>query len=356
MFKPNKENINTYLYTGSILVGIAIFDVFLNSFFSINFFNFLPDLINFLLPLILGFIGLYLIRIEFSGIKTLDMLNKNINTNNFNAVLTLLIIFVIIKASPPSLSWFIFDANISGDTKEACTGSGACWTYIKVWFRRFMYGMYPNELHWRINIAFIILIGLAFVGYFAGTKLKKYLTLYYVVIYPIIAFLLIYYLISGGAFGLEWVETGVDFGKEYDAQYAFKQEGSWNWTARSPSVSFGVRLVPDWNHAWYVEWEVPDRRPKFRDADIPREHWGDPGPRGFFGLDQNCDWHWVGHSHTWPYHEALSPASLRLEVGEDGEAQPHTAALPADRHDRQLDDIVEFCFRLVRHGYDAGSN
>ena len=160
MFKPNKENINTYLYTGSILVGIAIFDVFLNSFFSINFFNFLPDLINFLLPLILGFIGLYLIRIEFSGIKTLDMLNKNINTNNFNAVLTLLIIFVIIKASPPSLSWFIFDANISGDTKEACTGSGACWTYIKVWFRRFMYGMYPNELHWRINIAFIILIGL----------------------------------------------------------------------------------------------------------------------------------------------------------------------------------------------------
>jgi len=120
---------------------------------------------------------------------------------------------------------------------------------------------------------------------------------------------------------LEWVETGVDFGKEYDAQYAFKQQGGWNWTARSPSVSFGVRLALDWNHAWYVEWEVPDRRPEFRDADIPSEHWGDPGPRGFFGLDQNCDWHWVGHSHTWPYHEALSPASLRLEVGEDGEAQ-----------------------------------
>ena len=32
--------------------------------------------------------------------------------------------------------------------------------------------------------------------------------MYYVVIYPIIAFVLIYYLISGGAFGLEWVETG----------------------------------------------------------------------------------------------------------------------------------------------------
>ncbi len=34
-------------------------------------------------------IGLYLIRIEFSGIKILDNLNKNINTNNFNAALSI---------------------------------------------------------------------------------------------------------------------------------------------------------------------------------------------------------------------------------------------------------------------------
>ena len=74
-------------------------------------------------------------------------LNKNINTTNFNAFLTLFITFAILKAFPPALSWMVLDANISGDTKEACTGTGACWTYIKVWFKRFMYGMYPNELH-----------------------------------------------------------------------------------------------------------------------------------------------------------------------------------------------------------------
>ena len=68
--------------------------------------------------------------------------------------------------------------------------------------------MYPNDLQWRINLSFILLIALAFVGYFATEKLKKFLTLYYVVIYPIIAFILIYYLISGGSFGLMWVETG----------------------------------------------------------------------------------------------------------------------------------------------------
>ena len=206
--KPDRQNLSTFLYIGSFLFFIAVFDVFLTSFFKTNITSFLPNILSFLLPLILGTIGLHLIRIEFSGIPKLDLINKNINTNHFNAILTLLIIFTIIKSTPPILSWFIIDANISGDTKEACTGSGACWTYIKIWVRRFFYGMYPNDLQWRINISFILLIALAFVGYFATEKLKKFLTLYYVVIYPIIAFILIYYLISGGSFGLMWVETG----------------------------------------------------------------------------------------------------------------------------------------------------
>ena len=195
------QKLKTNIYLGSILILISIIDVSLNSFYKINFTNFLPDTISFLLPLILGTIGLYLIRYDYTGIKRLDSLNKNVNTSNFNALLTLLIIFIIIKSIPPSMSWMILDANISGDSRDACTGTGACWTYIKVWFKRFMYGMYPNELHWRINIAFILVIALGLIGLIKTEKLKKYLPLYYVVIYPIIAFLIIYYLISGGAFG-----------------------------------------------------------------------------------------------------------------------------------------------------------
>ena len=202
------KKIKTNLYIGSILILISIIDVSLNSFYKVNFTVFLPGTISFFLPLILGTVGLYLIRYDYTGIKRLDSLNKNVNTSNFNALLTLLIIFIIIKSVPPSMSWMILDANISGDSRDACTGTGACWTYIKVWFKRFMYGMYPNELHWRINIAFIIVIGLGLVGLIKAEKLKKYLPLYYVFIYPILAFLIIYYLISGGAFGLEWVETG----------------------------------------------------------------------------------------------------------------------------------------------------
>ena len=195
---PNKDNLYAYLYSGISLFFLSILIVFLNSFFSSDLTSFLPGTISYFLPLIIGFVGLHLIRIEYSGIKFLDIVNKNINTNKFNALLSLLIIFSVIKSLPPLLSWFIIDANFAGDSKDACSGSGACWAYIKTWFNRFMYGMYPNAEQWRINLSFIALGLLGSVGYFATDKFKKYLTLYYVVIYPLIAFLFIFFFISGG--------------------------------------------------------------------------------------------------------------------------------------------------------------
>ena len=208
ILKPNKNNLLLFLFIGITLITLSIFDFILKSFYQLNFTSFLPSGINFFSPLILGVFGFYLIRIEYSGIKKLDLLNKNINTNNFNALLTLSIFFTLIYFLPKSLDWLIFSANFSGDTKEACISDGACWTFVKVWMRRFIYGMYPDEFHWRINIAFVLLLSLAFLGYFASEKFKKYLPLYYVIIYPIIAFFVIYYLISGGSFGLEWIDTG----------------------------------------------------------------------------------------------------------------------------------------------------
>ena len=71
--QPDKNNLNTYLYTGATLVSLSIFIVFLNSFFNKDLISFIPGTISFFLPLILGFIGLHLIRIDYSGLKFLDL-------------------------------------------------------------------------------------------------------------------------------------------------------------------------------------------------------------------------------------------------------------------------------------------
>ena len=189
----NKNNINFYLYTGIVLFSLSVIIVLFNSFFNLDLIFFLPETISFFLPLVIGFIGLNFVRIEYLDIKFLNLVNKNINTNKFNALLSLLIIFLVIKSLPPLLSWFIIDANFRG-LKDACSGSGACWAYIKTWFNRFMYGMYPNEEQWRINLSFISLGFLGVIGFFATEKFKKYSNTLLCVVYPVIAFSLFSFL------------------------------------------------------------------------------------------------------------------------------------------------------------------
>jgi len=201
--KPSKDNIKTYVPIGLFLVSLSFFDVFIYAFFNFNLMDFLPSQLSYFLPLILGFIGFYLIRIEFSGVRPLDVLNKNINSNNFNALLTLFTIFIIIKSIPPMLDWFILEANFVGNSKDDCTGDGACWVFIKVWFNRFMYGLYPDAEQWRINTAFLILFAVVGVSFFVSQKLKKYFILFLVFVFPFLGIKLI----SGGSFGLEYVES-----------------------------------------------------------------------------------------------------------------------------------------------------
>ena len=204
LIKPSKENLTSFVTLGGFLIFIGFFDVLANNFLNLNVTGFLPNKVSYFAPLIIGTIGLYLIRIEFSGNKLLDKINTNFNSNNLNAILTLIVIFALIKYVPPVLNWLFFDANFIGNTKEDCSGNGACWVFVKVWFNRFVYGMYPDAEQWRINSAFIMLFSLVGASFFVPAKFKKYLLIFLLFVYPVIGLKLI----SGGDFGLKYVETG----------------------------------------------------------------------------------------------------------------------------------------------------
>ena len=201
--RPTRDKLSLFVPLGISFFVLGIIDVILNSFFGVNITSVLPGWLNFFTPLFFGFVGLHYVRIEFSGNKTLDSLNKNINSNWFNAILTLLIIFVLIKNIPPLLNWLFIDADFIGSSKEECSREGACWVFINVWFKRLMYGLYPNSEIWRINLSFLMLIGLVISAFFVPVKIKKYIIIFLLFIFPFIAI----NLISGGNFGLEWIET-----------------------------------------------------------------------------------------------------------------------------------------------------
>jgi general L-amino acid transport system permease protein len=202
--KPDKENIFTYVVLGISLLSIGFIDILSNTFLNFNITGFFPNIISYSSPLIFGAFGLYFIRIEHSGNITLDKINKNLNSSNINAILSLIVVFILIKYVPTLLNWVFFDANFLGTSKEDCTGDGACWVFVRVWFNRFMYGMYPDVEQWRINISFLVLFGSIVSIFILPNKFKKYIIIFLLFIFPVFAL----NLISGGILGLKWVETG----------------------------------------------------------------------------------------------------------------------------------------------------
>ena len=66
-----------------------------------------------------------------------------------------------------------------------------------------MYGRYPDSQIWRINLGYAILVAAAIPLFIPGFRGKKWIGLFLLVGYPIVA----YFLFAGGGFGLRVVET-----------------------------------------------------------------------------------------------------------------------------------------------------
>ena len=69
-------------------------------------------------------------------------------------------------SSGRSLDWLIFDAVFTGENREACLASpdggapGACWAFVKAKFGQFIYGRYPIDERWRVDIVFVLFAAL----------------------------------------------------------------------------------------------------------------------------------------------------------------------------------------------------
>ncbi|MDE0024923.1 MAG: amino acid ABC transporter permease [Spirochaetaceae bacterium] len=88
----------------------------------------------------------------------LGWLRANLFASWFNTILTIAAVLVLWRIVPPLLGWALFEADFSGVTGEECTGAGACWAWIDQRIAQFLYGFYPADSYWRVNVAVILLI------------------------------------------------------------------------------------------------------------------------------------------------------------------------------------------------------
>jgi general L-amino acid transport system permease protein len=119
------------------------------------------------------------------------------------SIAAILLLFYII---PPMFRFLITDAVWTGENREACIvpGAGACWAFVDAKFSQFMYGRYPVEERWRVDLTAILLIAGTVPLAIPSVPYKKWNTIFVLVIFPILAFILL-----TGRLGLESVETSL---------------------------------------------------------------------------------------------------------------------------------------------------
>jgi len=138
-----------------------------------------------------------------SEVGVIGWLRHNLFSSTTNTLLTIIALYLVYLMVPPVISWAIFDADLSGDSREACTSGGACWVFIKARMGQFMYGFYPLEERWRIDSTLILLVALLVPMFIDSFRHKGWLGAVILFVYPVIG----YYLLAGGSFGLVAVET-----------------------------------------------------------------------------------------------------------------------------------------------------
>ncbi len=137
------------------------------------------------------------------AIGVVAWLRANLFSSWFNSLLTLFSLYLIWLVLPPIIQWAFLQADWVGETRADCTSEGACWVFIQQRFGQFMYGFYPTELRWRVDLTAILAIVGAAPLFVSAMPRKGLYGIAFLVIYPIIA----YCLLSGGVFGLEHVRT-----------------------------------------------------------------------------------------------------------------------------------------------------
>src|SRR5499426_724110 len=128
-----------------------------------------------------------------------------------NTVLTLVGLLLLFVLVPPAVRFLLIDAVWSGASRVDCLAEtvgrpvGACWPFVFAKFRQFMYGFYPADEQWRVNLTYALGVALLIPLLIPRVPYKTLNAVLFFGVFPIVAFCLL----IGDVFGLPHVETRV---------------------------------------------------------------------------------------------------------------------------------------------------
>ncbi len=137
------------------------------------------------------------------SVGAIAWMRSNLFGRPVDVALTLTIAALAVAIVGAVVPWALVDATWSGTSRQDCAGEGACWAFIANRAGQFIYGFYPADQRWRVDLAGgLLVVGLAalMVPRVPGKRTTALLML---LVFPPLAAILI----RGGLFGLPVVGT-----------------------------------------------------------------------------------------------------------------------------------------------------
>ena len=135
------------------------------------------------------------------------LVRENLFGDARSTAITLAVAALLFFAGPPLWRFLVADAVFRAPDGELCRapGAGACWAYIAAKTPFFIYGSYPPEYYWRVNVTFFLAASLIVRLLWPKLRGKGVAAFGFFAVLPALGFVLLH---GAPALGLAVVDTG----------------------------------------------------------------------------------------------------------------------------------------------------
>ena len=119
-------------------------------------------------------------------------LNENLFATPLSGFVTIAGLALVLWVVPDLLRYLFVDAIWNAQDGVPCRveGTGACWAYVERKLSFFVYGAYPREMVWRVNLTIVLGAVLILWLLMPRFKAKRLASILFFVIYPVVGYAL----------------------------------------------------------------------------------------------------------------------------------------------------------------------
>jgi general L-amino acid transport system permease protein len=120
-------------------------------------------------------------------------LRANLFSTPMNSILSLIFALFVVWVLVRVLNFVLFSAVFTGADREACVGEnvGACWPMIQAKLPQWIYGFYPFDQRWRVNLCFLAFAAGVFPMLMPQAPFKRANAIYLFLLFPLLALVLL---------------------------------------------------------------------------------------------------------------------------------------------------------------------